>query len=117
MADVRRGMKPDEAFVKNYGGAGAEMLGAFTGGALGLAGGAIVGGPVGGVAGGAIGAGVGARVGEHSGKGLLPAYRLGKEQTAKTVEHYRQLARELAVYDTPRFWLNRRGPTGAAWRR
>lgn len=117
MADRRR-MPADEAFVKNYGAGGlklgARFIGAGVGGVLGGAGaGAVSAGaavPVGGVAGGVIGAMAGDRIAEPAAEALLPLYRAGKRYSDITVEELKRVAREASVYNTPRFWLNRRGP-------
>lgn len=82
-ADVDRGVAPKQAALKNGGRVGAGMAGAA----------------VGGMAAGPPGAFVGGLLGE-----------LGWNRAPMTIEELRRLAREAAVYNTPRYWLNRRGP-------
>lgn len=82
-ADVARGVAPKQAAVANGGRVGAGMAGATAGGMIAGLPGAFVGGLLG---------------------------ELGWNRTSMTIEELRRLAREAAVYNTPRYWLNRRGP-------
>ncbi len=119
MADLKR-MSPDEAFVNSYGKKGLRLTGAGLGGALGAAGGGVVGGsatvgigaPAGAVIGGVAGARVGEEIAAPAADALLPAYRAGKRAMKKTAQDLRNWAQIVSVYNTPAYWLDRRGPRG-----
>lgn len=106
MADVRRGMAPDEALVKHYGKFAAKALGASMGGALGASAGMSIGGPVGGAMGGGIGALGGATVGEAAGDGFFSLYKKGKGAAKMTTAEAQQLLRSIQVMSTDRYFID-----------
>jgi len=94
MADIRRGMPKDEAFVKNFGRAGMKYAGAAMGAGIFItASGPAA--PVGVVLGGALGA----KVGENASNGLLPLYQGGKQGFKLTAAGAKQLLKNMEAVE------------------